>query len=118
MSKQDVIAGLDLGSGRATCLIGTPDDGGRAVRVLGGSSVPCRGLKGGVVINILEPANAVTQAVEEAEAQAKQEVRSLFLGVRGGHLQSFNNRGAFNIARTDKEITAEDVNSVVANAKA
>ena len=117
MPKQDVIAGLDMGSGRVNCLIGQPDDAGR-IRVLGGASVPCRGLKGGVVINILETANAVTQAVEEAESQAKQEVRSLFLGVRGGHLQSFNNRGAFNIARTDKEITAEDVNSVVGNAKA
>ena len=38
--------------------------------------------------------------------------------MRGTHLQSFNNKGAFNIARTDREITAEDVHSVVANAKA
>lgn len=117
MPKQDVIAGLDMGSGRVNCLIGAPDEGGR-IRVLGGASVPCRGLKGGVVINIHETASAVTQVVEEAEALAKQEVRSLLLGVRGVHLQSFNNRGAFNIARTDKEITAEDVNSVVGNAKA
>lgn len=118
MPKQDVIAGLDLGSGRATCLIGAPDEGGRRVNVLGGASVPCRGIKGGVVINIQETARAVTQAVEEAEAAAKVTVNGVYLGVRGTHLQSFNNRGAFNIARTDKEITAEDVQSVVGNAKA
>ena len=118
MARQDVIAGLDMGSGRVTCLIGSPDEAGR-IHVLGGSSVLCRGgLNGGVVVNMLETANAVTQAVEDAEAQAKQEVRNVFLGVRGHHLQSFNNRGAFNIARTDKEITAEDVESVIANAKA
>lgn len=118
MPKQDVIAGLDMGSGRVTCLIGTPDADGQRIKVLGGSSVPCRGIKGGVVINIVETARAVTQAVEEAEAAAKCTVNGVFLGVRGSHLQSFNNRGAFNIARTDKEITAEDVQSVVANAKA
>ncbi|MBI4374992.1 MAG: cell division protein FtsA [Elusimicrobia bacterium] len=113
-----VIAGLDLGSGRVNCLIAAPEPGSSRLRLLGGSSVPCRGLKGGVVINILETARAVTQAVEEAEASAKQMVSGLYLGIRGNHLQSFNNRGAFNIARTDKEITAEDVNAVVGNAKA
>ncbi len=118
MSKQDVVAGLDIGSGRVTCLIGAPEEGGGRIRVLGGASLPCRGVKGGVVINILETARAITQAVEDAESQAKVTVSGVYLGVRGSHLQSFNNRGAFNIARTDKEITAEDVGAVVANAKA
>lgn len=118
MAKQEVVAGLDMGSGRITCLIGLPDLENGRMRVLGGSSVVCRGIKGGVVVNILETARAITQAVEQAEAASKQVVTSLYLGVRGGHLQSFNNRGAFNIARTDKEITAEDVGSVIANAKA
>jgi cell division protein FtsA len=118
MPKQDVITGLDMGSGRVTCLIGAPSASAGRLKVLGGANVPCRGIKGGVVINILETARAVTQAVEEAEAQAGVTVSAVNLGVRGGHLQSFNNRGAFNIARTDKEITAEDVQSVVANAKA
>lgn len=117
-SKTEVVAGLDMGSGRVHCLIGAPDPQTRRLRVLGGAGVPCRGVKGGVVINILEAARAVTQAVEEAEAQAQVTVSGLTLGVRGTHLQSFNNRGAFNIARTDKEITPEDVSSVIANAKA
>lgn len=118
MAKSDVVAALDLGSGRVTVLIGAPEPGGEKLRVLGGASVPCRGIKGGVVVNIMEAAHAITKAVEDAEAASKQVVRGLYLGVRGGHLQSFNNRGAFNIARTDKEITAEDVESVIANARA
>lgn len=118
MAKSDVVAALDLGSGRVTALIGAPEPGGEKLRVLGGASIPCRGIKGGVVVNIMEAAHAITKAVEEAESSSKQVVRGLTLGVRGGHLQSFNNRGAFNIARTDKEITAEDVESVIANARA
>src|SRR5208282_3498331 len=65
-----------------------------------------------------ETAKAVSRAVEEAEAAAQQTIYGLYLGVRGSHLQSFNNRGAYNIARTDKQITSEDVNAVIENAKA
>jgi cell division protein FtsA len=118
MTKPELITGLDMGSGRVSCVIGTPDPEGQGIRVLGGSSVPCRGLKGGVVLNISETARAVRQAVEKAEEQAQQMVHGVYLGVRGNHLQSFNNRGAYNIARTDKEITAEDVRAVIENAKA
>ncbi len=118
MAKPEIVAGLDMGSGRVTCLIGTPENDSQRVKVLGGSSVVCRGIKGGVVINIQETARAVTRAVEEAEAAAGVTVTGLYLGVRGTHLQSFNNRGAFNIARTDKEITPDDVSAVVGNAKA
>ena len=114
----ELVAGLDIGSGRVTCLIGTPDPTTGVIKVLGGSSVACRGLKGGVVINIHEAAAAVTRAVEEAESAVNATVSSVWLGVRGAHLQSFNNRGAYNIARTDREITADDVNAVVSSARA
>lgn len=118
IAKPEIVAGLDIGSGRVTCLIGSPDPDSQRMRVLGGASAVCRGIKGGVVINIPETTHAVTKVVEEAEAAAGTVVKGVYLGVRGNHLQSFNNRGAFNIARTDKEITAEDVSAVVGNAKA
>ncbi|MEE8424271.1 MAG: cell division protein FtsA, partial [Elusimicrobiota bacterium] len=118
MAKPELIAGLDMGSGRVSCVIGTPDPEGQGMRILGGGTVPCRGLKGGVVLNINETARSVRSAVEKAEEEAKQMVNGVYLGVRGNHLQSFNNRGAYNIARSDKEITAEDVRAVMENAKA
>ncbi|TBR24207.1 cell division protein FtsA, partial [bacterium] len=119
MAKSEVVAGLDLGSGRVACVIGEPDPEGNGVRILGGASVPCRGVKGGVVINIQDAQRSIRQAVEAAEKQAGDVmVHGVYLGVRGAHLESFNNRGAYNIARTDKEITAEDVAAVVENAKA
>jgi cell division protein FtsA len=117
-SGPELVAGLDMGSGRVTCLIGAPDPATGVVKVLGGSSVVCRGLKGGVVIDIHEAALAVTRAVEEAESAVKATVSSVWLGVRGSHLQSFNNRGAYNIARTDREITADDLSAVVSSARA
>ncbi len=118
MAKPDIIAGLDMGSGRITCVLAALDPGVQSVKVLSGASVPCRGLKGGVVVNIAETSRSITQVMEETEEKAKETVGEIYLGIRGAHLQSFNNRGAYNIARTDKEITAEDVTSVIENAKA
>jgi cell division protein FtsA len=117
MAKQNFIAALDIGSGKIRCLIGAPDGSGR-VKVLGGATVSCQGVKGGVVANIEETARAIATCVEFAEAEAKATISGVLLGVRGAHIQSLNNRGAFNIARSDKEVTVADVQSVISNAKA
>ncbi|MEK7746983.1 MAG: cell division protein FtsA, partial [Elusimicrobiota bacterium] len=118
MSKLETTTGLDIGSGKVTCVIGAPDPEGQGMRVLAGAAVPCKGVKGGVVLDIKDTARAVRKAVEKAEEEAKQMVQGIVLGVRGKHLESFNNRGVCQIARTDKEITPEDVRAVIQNARA
>ncbi|MFA6091664.1 MAG: cell division protein FtsA [Elusimicrobiota bacterium] len=117
MAKNDVIAGLDIGSGRVTCVLGVQEPDG-SLRVLSGASTVCRGVKGGIVLNIKETAHAIRRVVEQAETESQKMVQGVYLGVRGKHLESFNNRGAYNIARTDKEITVDDVRAVIENAKA
>jgi cell division protein FtsA len=49
---------------------------------------------------------------------ADAEIRSVYLGVSGGHLRSFNNRGVHPVASVDREITQDDVHDVIKNAKA
>jgi cell division protein FtsA len=111
---------LDVGSAQVVCVVARQDPEQDAPEILGASRRTCKGVKGGVVINIDETARAVTQAVEEAEEQAKMPgvSRQVLIGVRGAHIQTFNHHGAMNIARTDKEITAEDRDQVVENTKA
>ncbi len=118
MTKSDIIAGLDMGSGRVTCILAVHDQKSDSLKVLSGASVPCKGLKGGVVVDIPETSNAIINVMEQAEDKLNEIVGEVYLGIRGYHIESFNNRGAYNIARTDKEISAEDVESVIENAKA
>jgi cell division protein FtsA len=72
------------------------------------------------VINIDETARSITRAVEAAEEMAglTGATRGVLIGVRGGHIQTFNHHGAMNIARTDKEITLADRDQVVESTKA
>jgi len=120
MSKNgEIIVGLDIGSAQTVVVIGKRNDSnGGGLTVLGAGRIPCRGLKGGVVVNIPESRIAIGRAAEDAEEQSKETINSLLVGIRGSHVETYNHRGAITISRTDKEITAEDVDNVLINAKA
>ncbi|MCX5787808.1 MAG: cell division protein FtsA [Elusimicrobia bacterium] len=118
MEKRDVVAGLDVGSGRVTVAIGAIETGKPGVTVLAGASVACAGVKGGLATDIQAASAAIRAAVEEAEKAAGERVSSLYLGVRGDHLKSSTGRGRHVIARPDREITPRDVEAAIRNAEA
>jgi cell division protein FtsA len=118
MTKSDIIASIDMGSGRVTCILAVHDQKTDSIKVLSGATLPCKGLKGGVVVDIPETANIIADVMEQAEEKIGDTVGEVFMGIRGYHIESFNNKGAYNIARTDKEISAEDVESVIETARA
>jgi cell division protein FtsA len=116
--KSDVVTGLDMGSGRITCIIAEHNEASNKIRILSGASLPCNGLKGGMVVNIEETARAVEKVIDLAERKAKVVVTEVYLGVRGAHIQTFDGGGKYHISRSDQEITSEDIYSVIENAKA
>jgi len=118
MAKSEILTGLDIGSGKVTCVIAARDEEANKVRVLGGASADCKGLKTGMAINIEETARSIGVAVEAAEKRSGQVASDVLLGIRGPHLYSLEGHGRINIARTDQEITAEDVSNVIENGKA
>jgi cell division ATPase FtsA len=73
MAKPKVLTGLDMGGGRVACVLAEQDAETRTVKALASSCVYCRGLKGGVVVDIKETASAVAQAVERCEKTAAAE---------------------------------------------
>lgn len=118
MAKTNIIAGLDIGSGKMTCIAAAHDFETNTLQVLAGRSVPCKGLKGGVVLDIRETSAAVTHVLGGIERELNKDIGSLFVGVRGAHLESFSNHGTYNISRLDKEITQADMALAIENAKA
>ncbi|HVV72188.1 MAG TPA: cell division protein FtsA, partial [Verrucomicrobiae bacterium] len=59
----------------------------------------------------------VRHAIVEAEQMADVEIRSVYLGVTGGHVRGFNNRGVHPVVSADREISEADVQDVIKNAK-
>ncbi|XRK16370.1 cell division protein FtsA [Elusimicrobium posterum] len=118
MAKTNIIAGLDIGSGKVTCVAAAQDFETNTLKVEAAGSLSCRGLRGGVVLDIRETSSAVLQLLTSIEKDCGADIGSLFVGVRGSHLESFTNHGTYNISRMDKEITIADMQLAIENAKA
>lgn len=112
--KEDIIVGLDIGTTKIACIIGevTPD----GVDIIGIGSHVSTGLRKGAVIHIDATVNSIKKAVEEAELMAGVEVRTVYAGIAGNHIQGHNSHGI--VAVKDKEVRHSDIARVVDAASA
>ncbi len=117
MAKTNLIAGLDIGSGKMTCIAAVRDEENNILQVVAGRSIPCRGLRASVVSDIQETSSAVRHLLNSIERESGHDIGLLSVGLRGAHLESFSNHGTYNISRMDKEITQEDMALAIENAK-
>ena len=118
MAKTNLIVGLDVGSGKLTAIAAAHDEETNTLQVLAGRSVPCRGVRGGMVTDIRETSAAVQALLGSLERECNQETGQLYVGVRGAHIESFFSHGTYNISRPDKEIGPTDMELAIENAKA
>ena len=113
-NKDNLVVGLDVGTTKICAIVGNMTRDG--LEIVGIGNCPSQGMRKGVVINIEGTVAAIKQALAEAELMAGCEIRSVFAGIAGGHIKSFNSQGV--IAVKDREVTAEDVRRVIDAAKA
>lgn len=122
MSKKDLIVGLDIGTTKICCVVGEVISRGPQtdhpieIDIIGIGTAPSSGLRKGVVVNIDATVESITKAVEEAELMAGIEITTVYTGIAGGHIKSFNSSGV--VAIKDREITENDVQRVIDAAKA
>ncbi len=97
------VVGLDIGTSKVVVIIGEMSIDGN-VEVIGIGSHPSYGMKKGVVVNIEATVSSFTRAIEEAELMAGIRIESVFTGIAGSHIRSFNSHGI--VAIRDQEVTA------------
>jgi cell division protein FtsA len=114
---EDLIVGLDIGTTKVCAVIGQLNEYGM-IDIIGVGVAPSRGLRKGVVVNIESTVQSVATAVEKAELMAGIEVKSVYAGIAGGHIEGINSRGVVAVAARNKEITVVEVERVVDAAKA
>ena len=117
MAKEtkELIVGLDIGTSKVVALVAEVMPDGK-LEVLGMGSHESKGLKKGVVVNIESTVSAIQRALEEAELMADCKIASVFTGIAGSHIKSFNSTGM--VAIKDREVTAMDVERVIETARA
>ncbi|MCA9608042.1 MAG: cell division protein FtsA [Myxococcales bacterium] len=114
MSDNEIIAGLDLGTTKVCAIVAEVTDDG--LDIIGIGSVPSKGLRKGVVVNIESTVQAINAAIEQAETMAGVEIASVYAGIAGSHVRGMNQDGV--AAISTREVTAEDVQRVLEQAKA
>ena len=115
MRDKQYISALDIGTSKVIALIGEVLEDGE-IQVVGLGQAPSRGLKAGMVTNIDATAQAIKQAMDEAQLMADCRVNSVTTGIAGNHIRSLNSQGVVKIK--DGEVTQADIDRAIETAKA
>ena len=117
MPKQNIIAGLDIGSSKISVIVGNTLHGNTPkIGIIGVGHAPSEGLRGGVVVDINQTAEAIRKAISSAELMAGVKIDSVCVGISGEHVTGQTSHGVVSIA--NDEISQEDVDRAMVAAKA
>src|SRR5437867_7799417 len=114
--KEEHIVGLDVGSMKVSTLIAAARESG--LEPLGLGVAESKGIKKGAVVNLEAVADSIKRSVGEAEAMARCEIETVYVGLAGPHIKSFNSSGVTSILTRMREINGEDVRRAIETARA
>jgi cell division protein FtsA len=112
-----LIVGLEIGTSKICAAVGEVNAAG-TLNIIGLGQCRSRGVRKGEIADPPLTEEDIRNAIVEAEQMADVEIRSVYLGVTGGHIRGFNNRGVHPVVSSDREISEDDVQDVIKNAKA
>jgi len=114
MSKR-IVTAIDIGSSKVTTVIASVNETENRSTVIGVYTHDSIGIKKGVVVNIDDATNSISESVNAAERMAGVTVSDVFLTINGEQISSINNRGV--VAVSGAEITMDDTMRAVENAR-
>jgi cell division protein FtsA len=110
------ISAIDIGTTKICTIIGALDSGGN-VQVLGVGLVPSHGMHKGMVVNVEEAKDSVSESIRRAEQASGLKVESAYIGVTGRHISSVNSHGVVAIPRNDRLVRHDDLKRVLSSAQ-
>ncbi len=117
MPKQNIIAGLDIGSSKISVVVGNTLQGStEKLGVIGVGHARSEGLRAGVVVDINQTAEAIRKAIANAELMAGVKIDAVCVGISGEHIIGQTSHGVVSVA--NNEISHDDVDRAMIAAKA
>jgi len=109
-SASQIFVGLDIGTSAVRCVVGTFDAQGESSKptIIGHGVAQNQGMRKGVVAHVSEVADAVVQAITEAERHSGKPIKSATVNVNGAHVSGQDSRGVIAISGASHRITDED----------
>lgn len=114
--NSNIIVGLEIGTSKVCAAVGEVDESD-AITIIGLGQSRSEGVRKGEIVDFERAADAVRVALAEAEQTSNVEIRSVYLGVTGSHIQAFTSHGFHPIPTIGRQINEQDVREVLRNAK-
>jgi cell division protein FtsA len=116
MPSSDLMVGLEIGTSKICVVVGEGRPDG-TIKILGVGEAPSRGVRKGEIVDFETAMKCVHEAIVDAEQKSDVMIRSVYVGVTGAHIQSFNNRGCVVLPEERDEIDEQDIDDVKINAR-
>ena len=108
-SNVEHFIGLDIGTSAVRCVVGMYDPNGSSVpSIIGHGQSVNQGMRRGAVVHVDDVAEAIVQAITEAERISGMSIKHATVNVNGSHVSGLNSEGVIAISAANREITPED----------
>jgi len=104
-SSRNVVVGLDIGTTKICTIVGeeTPE----GIEIVGIGTSPSNGLKKGMIVDIEATIDSIRHAKKRAEKMAEYKIETVYTGISGSHVKSFNSHGV--TAVKNREVKRADI---------
>lgn len=104
--------GIDIGTTTVRCIVGHIDGSTGAPTIVGVGSAPNSGMRKGVVAHLTGPAQAIDDALGEAERMSGYQINGASLSISGTHILSTKADGMIAVGGPDHEINHDDLGRI------
>jgi len=109
--ESDIIVGLDIGTTKIACIVGTKNEFGK-INIHGYGKAESKGVTRGVVTNIENTVQSIRKAVDIASKESKTQIDYVNVGIAGQHIKSMQHRGNTIRNNSDDEITKDEIEAL------
>lgn len=108
MNNTPHFVGLDIGTSMVRCVVGVVNSQDNKPSVMGHGSAVNQGMRKGIVVHVDDAAEAIVQAITEAERVSGVQITRATLNINGAHVSGMNSKGVIAISAANREITDDD----------
>lgn len=110
--KKNIVVGVDIGTTKVSVIVAEKNDDG-LFNILGTGMAASFGVMKGEVANINKTAQAIKEAVVQAEAESGHKIKEVYAGIAGSHIDSMQHRGSLIRNDNSEEISVEDIKTIM-----
>lgn len=118
--KENIIAGLDVGSTEIRMVVGQKVDSGEGERlqIIGAVSVPAEGISKGIVNSIEDATSSISACLEKAERLVGVPVSNVWVSLNDPYIKCQRSKGVVAVGKSDGEIVEDDIERAIEAARA